>query len=225
MSDHRAKATELSDRTSSIKRHLSGSASCRKLYSDDIFSILTRGRSKLHLAVLEALYIRKLDPELCVQKENVLSLQLLVSHLVKVWQVFPDVFKVFVYNFVAVCFWVFNTLIILTPMLKCWLFLSFILYIVMCFSNFEHSLYYPGEKGKKTFDRKEVSTELCGFASLHANNNNNNTGKIFTTLSWRIFARYYLRIKIITLSLSLCASVSLKAVKNNNYKYRAKEYG
>ena len=56
--------------------HLSGSASCRKLYSDDIFSILTRGRSKLHLAVLEALYIRKLDPELCVQKENVLSLQL-----------------------------------------------------------------------------------------------------------------------------------------------------
>ena len=34
------------------------------------------GRSLLHLAVLEALYIRKLDPELCVQKENVLSLQL-----------------------------------------------------------------------------------------------------------------------------------------------------
>ena len=27
-------------------------------------------------SVLEALYIRKLDPELCVQKENVLSLQL-----------------------------------------------------------------------------------------------------------------------------------------------------
>ena len=29
----------------------------------------------IHLAVLEALYVRKLDPELCVQKENVLSLQ------------------------------------------------------------------------------------------------------------------------------------------------------
>ena len=28
------------------------------------------------LAVLEALYILRLDPELCVQKENVLSLQL-----------------------------------------------------------------------------------------------------------------------------------------------------
>ena len=71
-----SKVTELNDRTSSIKRHLSGSANCRELYSDDVFSVLTRGRSKLHLAVLEALYIRKLDPELCVQKENVLSLQL-----------------------------------------------------------------------------------------------------------------------------------------------------
>ena len=38
--------------------------------------VLSRGRSLLHLVVLEALYIRKLDPELCVQKENVLSLQL-----------------------------------------------------------------------------------------------------------------------------------------------------
>ena len=41
-----------------------------------VFSILSRGRCALHLAVLEALYIRTLDPELCVQKENVLSLQL-----------------------------------------------------------------------------------------------------------------------------------------------------
>ena len=32
-----------------------------------------------------------------------------------------------------------------------------------------HSLYDPEEKGKKTFDRKEVSTELCGFVLLHAN--------------------------------------------------------
>ena len=29
---------------------------CGELYSDDVFSVLTRGRSKLHLAVLEALY-------------------------------------------------------------------------------------------------------------------------------------------------------------------------
>ena len=62
--------------TSAIKCHLSGSASCREWYSNDVFSVLSRGRSLLHLAVLEALYIRKLDPQLCVQKENVLSLQL-----------------------------------------------------------------------------------------------------------------------------------------------------
>ena len=63
------------NRTSSIKQHLSARTSC-ELYSDNVFSILSRGRCALHLAVLEALYIRKLDPELCVQKENVLSLQL-----------------------------------------------------------------------------------------------------------------------------------------------------
>ena len=54
---------------------MSGSTSYCKWDSDDIFSILTRGRSKLHLAVLQALYVR-IDPELCVQKENVLLLQL-----------------------------------------------------------------------------------------------------------------------------------------------------
>ena len=64
------------NRTSSIKQHLSARTNCRELYSDNVFSILSRGRCALHLAVLEALYIRKLDPELCVQKENVLSLQL-----------------------------------------------------------------------------------------------------------------------------------------------------
>ena len=40
-----SKVTELNDRTLSIKRHLSGSANCRKLYSDDVFSVLTRGKS------------------------------------------------------------------------------------------------------------------------------------------------------------------------------------
>ena len=40
------------------------------------FFILARGRSGLHLAVLEAFFIRNLDPELCAQKENVSSLQL-----------------------------------------------------------------------------------------------------------------------------------------------------
>ena len=71
-----AKSSGQGNGTSAIKCHLSGSASCREWYSDDVFSVLSRGRSLLHLAVFEALYIRKLDPELCVQKENVLSLQL-----------------------------------------------------------------------------------------------------------------------------------------------------
>eukprot|EP00117_Sycon_ciliatum_P009843 scpid93496/ scgid1812/ len=71
-----AKSSGQGNGTSAIKCHLSGSASCREWYSDDVFSVLSRCRSLLHLAVLEALYIRKLDPELCVQKENVLSLQL-----------------------------------------------------------------------------------------------------------------------------------------------------
>ena len=71
-----AKSSGQGNRTSAIKYHLSGSASCREWYSDDVFSVLSRSRSLLHLAVLEALYIRKLDPELYVQKDNVLSLQL-----------------------------------------------------------------------------------------------------------------------------------------------------
>ena len=71
-----AKSSGQGNGTSAVKCHLSGSASCREWYSDDVFSVLSGGRSLLHLAVLEALYIHKLDPELCVQKEKVLSLQL-----------------------------------------------------------------------------------------------------------------------------------------------------
>ena len=40
-------------------------------HRDDVFSVLARDKSVLHLSVLEALYIRKLSPELCVEKENV----------------------------------------------------------------------------------------------------------------------------------------------------------
>ena len=46
------------NRTSSIKQHLSARTNWRELYSDNVFSILSRGRCALHLAVLEALYIR-----------------------------------------------------------------------------------------------------------------------------------------------------------------------
>ena len=70
------KTRHSNNQQSAIKSHLSVSDSCRKLCREDVFSVLARGRSVLHLSVLEALYIRKLSPELCVQKDNVLSLQL-----------------------------------------------------------------------------------------------------------------------------------------------------
>ena len=81
--ESRAATSEVTKKTrnsngqqSAIKSHLSVSDSCREVYRDNVFSVLARGRSVLHLSVFEALYIRKLSPELCVQKENVLSLQL-----------------------------------------------------------------------------------------------------------------------------------------------------
>ena len=59
-----------------VNQATSARTNCRELYSDNVFSILLRGRCALHLPVLEALCIRKLDPPLCVQKENALSLPL-----------------------------------------------------------------------------------------------------------------------------------------------------
>ena len=68
------KALVISIRTFSVPSHQGLYREWLKL--ERLKLILSRGRCALHLAVLEALYIRKLDPELCVQKENVLSLQL-----------------------------------------------------------------------------------------------------------------------------------------------------
>ena len=70
------KTRNSNNQQSAIESHLSVSDSCRELYRDDVLSVLARGRSPLHLCVLEALYIRKLSPKLCAQNENVLSLQL-----------------------------------------------------------------------------------------------------------------------------------------------------
>ena len=53
---------------SAIANHLAGNEHCRLQYSDGDFSVLGRARSKLHLCVLEALYIRLLSPDLCAQK-------------------------------------------------------------------------------------------------------------------------------------------------------------
>ena len=60
---------------SSIAKHFALKSSCQNVCDDSSFSILSRGRSKYHLEVLEALYISKYQPDLCVQK-NLLALNL-----------------------------------------------------------------------------------------------------------------------------------------------------
>ena len=60
---------------SSIAKHLALKSSCQNVCDGSGFSILSRGRSKYHSEVLEALYISKYQPDLCVQK-NVLALNL-----------------------------------------------------------------------------------------------------------------------------------------------------
>ena len=67
------------NRTSSIKQHLSTRTNCRELYSDNVFSILSRGRCALHLAVLA------MSTEFVSMKEDrddtILSLKLEVQEL------------------------------------------------------------------------------------------------------------------------------------------------
>ena len=44
--------------------------SCRTRYQDDCFSVLHRARSKIHLNILEAIYILLARPSLCRQRPN-----------------------------------------------------------------------------------------------------------------------------------------------------------
>ena len=55
---------------SAIAKHLAINPACRASYSDSHFSVLTRGRSLLHLQALESLYIRKFSPSLSVQRKT-----------------------------------------------------------------------------------------------------------------------------------------------------------
>ena len=61
---------------SAVANHLAGNEHCGLQYSDGDFSVLARARSKLHLCVLEALYVKHLSPDLCAQKNFVLALSL-----------------------------------------------------------------------------------------------------------------------------------------------------
>ena len=61
---------------SAIAQHLLDSPDCVLSFAHDRFSILAKARSSFHLQILEALYIRKLSPVLCKQKELIYSLKL-----------------------------------------------------------------------------------------------------------------------------------------------------
>ena len=61
---------------SAIGLHLLLNASCAKHYHQDRFRILARGRSSFHLAVLESIFIKTSNPDLCRQKEFVYSLKI-----------------------------------------------------------------------------------------------------------------------------------------------------
>ena len=64
---------------SAITKHLKSSVACLKGVCADVmghFKVITRARNKVHLSILEALLIGRLQPKLCAQKEHVRNLQL-----------------------------------------------------------------------------------------------------------------------------------------------------
>ena len=63
--------------TSAIGQHLlNNEKCCASHYDDNQFSILAKGRTLFHLSILEATFIKILQPELCRQKEFVYTLKL-----------------------------------------------------------------------------------------------------------------------------------------------------
>ena len=68
------------DYQSAVARHLLENEACLRAYTDNSFCIVCVCSSKyLSLDVMEALFIRSLSPNLCVQKSSVTSLQLFRS--------------------------------------------------------------------------------------------------------------------------------------------------
>ena len=64
------------DPDSAIGKHLVQNLSCLNLFDCNMFSIVCQARNTSVLHVLEALYIRKLQPDLCKQMDFVKSLHL-----------------------------------------------------------------------------------------------------------------------------------------------------
>jgi len=67
--------------SSAIATHLAENHDCRSVYSDESFVPLSRGRSHLHLDVLESVYIKVQRPVLCRQKNYIAPLHLYSSSL------------------------------------------------------------------------------------------------------------------------------------------------
>ena len=61
---------------SAITKHLSESPACLQGDPRQRFTILSQARDQLHLDFLEAIFIRRIKPDLCIQKEFTRTLQL-----------------------------------------------------------------------------------------------------------------------------------------------------
>ena len=61
---------------SSIGSHLLENPACAEVYDSSCFTVLSRGRSRFHVDVLEGLYINENKPILCRQKEFVYAIKL-----------------------------------------------------------------------------------------------------------------------------------------------------
>ena len=65
-----------SDYQSAVARHLAESKDCAVAYSDTSFRVVRACPLSLNLEIMEALYIKALVPNLCVQKSSITHLQL-----------------------------------------------------------------------------------------------------------------------------------------------------
>ena len=63
-------------RRSAVFRHLVSNPQCLQLYDDSCFCVVCYANSFRLLSVLEAMFIRTRDPDLCKQKEFVTALTL-----------------------------------------------------------------------------------------------------------------------------------------------------
>ena len=69
-------AGTIGDYQSAVARHLAGNVDCARRYDDTSFTVLTTGRSKYHLDVLEAAFLFTQKPNLCIQKNSLTTLKL-----------------------------------------------------------------------------------------------------------------------------------------------------